>query len=206
MMTTMTDKKWPLAITTLCLCGVLGTGCGDDDTDDGGDDGTTSDDGTGDGGTSSDTSGSASDGGGTSSDGSTGDGSTGDGGTSTGGVEPPEIVGTYTDNWDLTHTIAETTWTQEATDPPSVSTWEFVIVDNEADFLVAQNGPDNEWYPGLWSRFDWTVTDADRLWFCQETFGANTEEDALNAPPPNRDDPENTGCGDMGGWTELFEQ
>jgi hypothetical protein len=121
-------------------------------------------------------------------------------------VEPPEIVGTYTDNWDFTHVIGETTWTQEsADDPPTVKTWEYAVVDNEADFLVAQNGPDNEMHAGLWSRFDWTVTDGDRLWFCQVAFDANTMEDALNVPAPNREDPETHGCGDWG-WSELFEQ
>jgi hypothetical protein len=198
----MNDKKWRL-VATLWICGALATGCGkDDDTDDGGDDGTTTDGGTSDDGAGSGTS-DGSDTGDTGGGDTTGDSGTGDGGSATGGVEPPEIVGTYTDSWDVTHIIAEGTWTQESAD--ATETFQYTIVDNEADFLVAQNGPDNEWYPGLWSRFDWTVTDGDRLWFCQETFGANTEEDALNAPPPSRDDPENTGCGDWG-WTELLEQ
>jgi hypothetical protein len=201
MMTSTNDRRWSL-VPALCLCGALGLACAtDDDTDDGGDDGTTSDDGTGGDGSGSGTTGSGT--GGTGDDGSTGDSSTGDGGTSTGGVEPPEIVGTYIDSWDITHVITETTWTQDS--DTGVSTWLFSVVDNEQDFLVAQNGPDNDMYPGLYSRFDWTVTDGDRLWICQEVFSANTEEDALNAPPPSRDDPENTGCGDWG-WTELFEQ
>lgn len=202
MMTRMNDERWNLAA-ALCICGALGLACGDDDSTDDGDDGTASDSGTGDGGSGSDTGGTGSDTGGTGGDGSTGDGSTGDGGTTTGGVEPPEIVGNYIDNWDITHAITETTWTQDS--DTGVRTWLFTAVDNEADFLVAQNGPDNEMYPGLWSRFDWTVTDGDRLWICQDVFSANTEEDALNAPSPPRDDPENTGCGDWG-WTELFEQ
>ncbi len=115
--------------------------------------------------------------------------------------DPLEISGTYTDSFDGTHDIDDNEWLQTYGD----SSLSFVIswYDNDAAYLVAQNGEANEFNPGLWSKFEWTTTQDDRLWYCQTAFDAASAEEAEAAPEADPNDPETTGCSGFP-WTELI--
>ena len=67
-------------------------------------------------------------------------------------------------------------------------------------WAVAQNGPDS-WSPDLWSKYEW-MWDADGdFHYCQSTYDAETEEDALSAEGADADDVA-AGCGGFS-WTWM---
>ncbi|MCB9686891.1 MAG: hypothetical protein H6738_19400 [Alphaproteobacteria bacterium] len=112
------------------------------------------------------------------------------------------IAGSYTDAFGTAHDIDEQTWRQQYAGYPALT---FAVSDwsNAEAWVVAQNGADNGYFPLLWSRFDWLMTDDDRLFVCQTTYDAETAEDAHGVARPSDADPENTGCGGFS-WTELL--
>lgn len=118
-----------------------------------------------------------------------------------GGEEPvdatPEIVGTYVDDFGSEHVITETTWTMYGN-----SVFHILDVDNEGDWLVAQNDAANEYNPDLYSRMEW-YDDGTTLWFCQSVFDAATEADALAADPADVDALDTDGCGGFP-WSQLL--
>ncbi len=132
------------------------------------------------------------------SDTGTGGSDTGTGG-STGGAGL-EIAGTYLDEWGTDHTITDDTWTMDFGGGMS-SVFHVLSYDNDADFLVAQNDAQNDYNPGLYSRFDWTMA-MGSLWYCQTVFDAMTAADAENAPAADPTDPSTGGCGGFP-WTNL---
>ncbi|MGC6416213.1 MAG: hypothetical protein ACON3Z_03815 [Bradymonadia bacterium] len=122
-----------------------------------------------------------------------------------GGMEPSpmafELTGTFTDGFGR-HEIDENTWTTtyEGSAP---SVFEISTVDLETRFLVARNGDENEYNPGLWSRFDW-VWSTTGLYYCQTAYAAETEDDALAIERPDDADPSMPGtCGEMFPWSSL---
>ncbi|RME27384.1 MAG: hypothetical protein D6806_04725 [Deltaproteobacteria bacterium] len=115
------------------------------------------------------------------------------------GGDKLEIAGTYTDDWQTTHTVTETTWTMHA-EGMSDSVFHIVAYDNDADYLVAQNDSNNEYNPDKWSRFDWTEKDG-ALYYCQAAFDADTQEAATANTSADRNDLE-SGCGGFS-WSKL---
>ena len=115
-------------------------------------------------------------------------------------VTAPSIVGTYVDNYMGNHVITDTTWTQtyEGSAP---STFNFVSVNNDAGFLIAQNGEMNGFAPNLFSRFDWVEQDG-ALWYCQIAYEAETAEAAEMVTSSDASDPTSGGCGESP-WTSL---
>ena len=105
-----------------------------------------------------------------------------------------EIVGEYIDSWDGSHTITETAWLT------GTSAWAIASYDNEAEFLVAQNDAANTYFPGEWSRMDWTWSGSD-LYYCQIAYEADSQADAEGTTTANRADL-GGGCGGFG-WTQL---
>ena len=69
-------------------------------------------------------------------------------------------------------------------------------------WAVAQNSEDDQYYPGLWSKYDWTW-ELEELYYCQSTFGADTEADALAAESANASDLA-AGCGGFP-WSLMEE-
>jgi hypothetical protein len=127
---------------------------------------------------------------------------TGDDDSSTG--EPPSpIVGDWTEMFPgggglQMHTITEETWTMESrfgTGVFHIEEWQ-----HDVERLVAQNDEANAFFPGLWSKFEWTFLD-DSLWYCQSGYDGASLEDAWDTPGANADDLE-TGCGGFP-WSEL---
>ena len=66
-------------------------------------------------------------------------------------------------------------------------------------WAVANNGPDS-WGAGLWSKYDWT-RDSMGVYYCQSTYAADTESDALSAVSANSSDLD-SGCGGFP-WSEM---
>jgi hypothetical protein len=115
------------------------------------------------------------------------------------GTTPPEglaIAGSYTDEFGTEHVIDDVSWTQTFPGYPG-TTWTITSYDNDATYVIAQNSADDPFNPSLWSRFDW-VGD---LYYCQATFDAPTEADALATPRPDDTDLD-AGCGGFA-WTDL---
>lgn len=109
------------------------------------------------------------------------------------------IVGDYVDDFGGAHQITATEWRQGEGDAASV----FALreVDNEARFALAENGADNEFSPGLWSRFDWAESGG-ALYFCQSAFDAATLDAARAATPGDAADLAGAGCGGFP-WSAL---
>lgn len=96
-----------------------------------------------------------------------------------------EIAGTWTDGFG-TFTVQDDTYTYDGT-VIHITTW-----DNDADWAVGQNDAANEYFPELWTHFDWTV-DGGVTYLCQSTFDAESEQAAIDAAPADAADL-STGC------------
>ena len=118
-------------------------------------------------------------------------------------VTEPEIIGNYMDDYMTSHVISASSWTQSFGEGiPSV--FNFRKVDNEQDFLIAENDAMNEYSPSLFSRFDWVVVEGN-LWYCQIIFDAESAEAAEATPAADPTDPSAGGCG-MYPWSALSSQ
>ncbi len=106
----------------------------------------------------------------------------------------PEIAGDYSDGYQ-THKISRGTWQIDT------SVFHITVLDNEKEFLVASNDPNNDYFPGKWSRFDWTRNAAGDLYYCQTAYDAETQQAAENTARPNPQDL-TSGCGSFA-WTKL---
>ena len=124
---------------------------------------------------------------GTSDDSTASDSSTGAGALEIAG----EWLEEFAPGMGVTHSIDEMQWDQTADFGSSV--FHVDAYDNEARYVVAQGDEANEFFPGLWSRFDWTW-DGDDLYYCTAVYDADTAEDALAAPASEPGDLE-MGCG-----------
>jgi hypothetical protein len=115
------------------------------------------------------------------------------------GVALLEIAGRYDDGFGTTHVIDAEGWSM--TYEGSTSRFAFTRLDAEAELAIARNDAANMFSPGLFSRFEWARA-GEQLYFCQSPFDAATEAAALEAPRPDRSDPEAGGCG-MFPWSRL---
>ena len=118
--------------------------------------------------------------------------------TSDTSTEELEVIGSYTDSWGGTLEVTAETITDGYGNSFHISAF-----DNEGNWLVAQNDAANEYFPELWSLFDWTE-DAGQLYYCQSMFDAATADDAQNGTHANVSDLQ-AGCGGFG-WTALTVQ
>jgi len=112
-----------------------------------------------------------------------------------------DIAGTYDDAYGQTHVIGEATWTVSAMDYSS--SFEYVTVDEDSSFIIAQNSAENDYSGGLFSRMDWVFDAEGSLHFCQCIYDALTPEDAL-ACESDRDDL-TMGCAGFA-WSLLTPQ
>ena len=117
------------------------------------------------------------------------------------GSETLDIVGTWVDPFATEHVISEAEWRQTSDGDTSVYT--ISTFDRTSMLVIAENGADNAFNPGKFSRFDWTQMN-DRLFFCQSVFDSETAEAAADAEGADPSDPENAGCGGMFPWSELL--
>jgi hypothetical protein len=102
------------------------------------------------------------------------------------------IHGDWTDSWGGLHDVSSFSWNDNT----------ITQNNNDEQWAVAQNS-DSSWSPGLWSKYDWTWDDEGELYYCQSTFDAETEEDALAAESADADDLA-TGCSGFS-WSGMRE-
>ena len=105
---------------------------------------------------------------------------------------PIHIAGDWVDEWGAEHSIDSDSWNDNT----------ITHYDNHGMWAVAQNSEDDAFSPGLWSKYDWTWQ-SEELYYCQSTFGADTEADALSAESANASDLE-AGCGGFP-WSLMEE-
>lgn len=111
------------------------------------------------------------------------------------------INGDYSDSYNSSHSINNTTWTVSFNN--STSTYEILEFNNEEQKIVALNG-DDSFSPGTYSVFEWVIIE-DSLYYCQSVYDAETREEAENAEKSDSLDPSSGGCGTYGfPWTELL--
>ncbi len=110
---------------------------------------------------------------------------------------PLAIIGSYTDNYGSSHDIAQDSWTM------GNSVFHIELVDNNGNFLVAQNDAANSYNPELYSRFDWTF-DQGTLYYCQIAYDAADLGTALQNTTAARADLA-AGCNGFA-WTTLTPQ
>jgi len=144
--------------------------------------------------------------GGTGGTGGAGGGSTSGGGEAGSGGAPDSdcespprenelvIAGAYGDGY-ASHRIDDEVWVLGS------SLFELLDFSNEEHWAIAHNDPENEYSPGAFSRFDWTIEDG-QLYYCQTEFEAASEEEAREAEPSDADDLV-TGCAGVFPWSLL---
>jgi hypothetical protein len=115
------------------------------------------------------------------------------------GGEKLAIARKYADSYGTSYDITDERWTQVMQGDTSA----FVIAEssNENHYLIAQNDKNNKYFPGLWSRIDWTEKDGS-LYYCQTVYNADSKAVALEATPADPTDPDNAGCSQFS-WTKL---
>jgi hypothetical protein len=106
----------------------------------------------------------------------------------------PEIAGTFYDGYQ-THQISNGVWRI------ATSVFHIVALNNGQEFLIASNDPSNDYFPGKWSRFDWTRNAASDLYYCQTAYDAETQQVAANTPRASTQDL-TKGCSNFA-WTKL---
>jgi hypothetical protein len=116
------------------------------------------------------------------------------------GTSEIDVVGSYTDTYGTSHAITEDTWTQNT--DGGVSVFHITQYSNAERYLVAKGDSANEYNPSLWSRFDW-IKKGDKLYYCQSTYDASTEAEAVKAKPADSSDLDK-GCGGFS-WSELID-
>lgn len=106
-----------------------------------------------------------------------------------------EVAGTWTDDFEGTHQISDTSWVSSY----GADSFPYTLdsYDNDADLAIGQSDDD-----ATWARFEWTFTDEGELYVCQIAFGLDTAEEAENAPHADATDPEVGGCGGFP-WSRL---
>ena len=103
--------------------------------------------------------------------------------------EAISIEGEWMDEWNSSQIIDSDSWNNNT----------ITHYDNDEMWAVAENGAAS-WSPGLWSKYDWTW-DSGELYYCQSTYAAETEADALSAENAIATDLD-TGCGGFP-WSQM---
>jgi hypothetical protein len=115
-----------------------------------------------------------------------------------------EVVGSYEDQYGGQHDISTGLW------QGSSSNFHLLSFSNEDNWAVYQNDCDNDYSPGLYSRFDWTSVDSgaagaagagSTLSFCQTGYDQPTPRAATDLSPADAGDLE-TGCNGFP-WSDL---
>ncbi len=114
-----------------------------------------------------------------------------------GGASSEEIFGDWTDQYDSTYSI------DESTIDGGYGSYDVVGISAGGQYIVAQNAESNTYFPCLYSRFDWFVDGGD-TYLCQTVYGAESVEAALVPPLADPNDLA-TGCNGFI-WSQLSPQ
>ncbi len=120
-----------------------------------------------------------------------GDFATGCGGFAWSFLFAPELIGHYLDEFGGEHTVTCASWSMGGA---TEGRFELLRLSNAERFLIAENADTNAYFPGAFSRFDWTRDAEGQLYFCQTAYDAASFEAALETPPSDPTDLE-AGCG-----------
>ena len=108
-----------------------------------------------------------------------------------------ELVGTWTNNYDGTETVSETTWDN------GYSALSIASYDNDDNWVVVQSPPDDEYTPNQYSKYVWTEEEAGVVYYCTVSFGLATLEEAEASEDTSDPSALTTdGCNGFA-WTEL---
>lgn len=126
-------------------------------------------------------------------------GTTDDSGTTddTGNPPPPDLalIGRWVDDYGSLHDISNADWIS------GTYRWHILSFSNENSYLIAENAPENTYFPNLFSRFDWYSDGAD-IYYCQTAYNAASQADAEATPAANASDL-SSGCGGFP-WTHMI--
>ncbi len=113
--------------------------------------------------------------------------------------EEIEIAGMYTSSFDAMESVSSESWDYGYA-VASVS-----LFNNAANVAVTQNADDAEYYPGKFSRVEWTEpTEDGSFYYCITDFGKDSVEDAQMEPTvADASMPDVSGCGGFP-WTRLM--
>lgn len=170
--------------------GADGGGEGGSGADGGGDEGS-------DGGSGGDGGGDGGSGGGSGDGGGTG----GDAGGDDGGPDPLLIQGSWRDQEGAEHIISASQWLIDF-GPSEEYTYAITAWDNDAGWVVGENGPTNVGEEGYWSRFDFRWDAGGALYVCQTTGTAADEAAALATTPADASGAPDSDCA-YWGWQTL---
>ncbi len=107
--------------------------------------------------------------------------------------EPLEVKGIYASNFGMEEIVTSTSWDHK----------QVVNINNEQNYVVTQNGPDDMFNPSKFNKLVWTELSGDSFYYCFVDFGLDTAEAAeMSTKMADATDPENSGCGGFA-WTKL---
>jgi hypothetical protein len=117
----------------------------------------------------------------------------------------PEISGIFIDNFAGWHSVGPKAWLSFGGDGQAI----FAVcrVDNDDDFIIAQNSASDSYNPLKYSRIEWHESNG-QLFYCHQVFDATTEAEAADVtarPLADRTDLNDSGCGNNGqfAWSSL---
>lgn len=105
---------------------------------------------------------------------------------------PIEILGNFTDDYNITYTISNKLWVQH----PGIK-YHLISYDTDGQFFLARNDADNPNDKDLYTRIDITHFENMLPWnwgFCLTVYNAKTLEEAASAATADRKNPKK-GCG-----------
>jgi hypothetical protein len=117
--------------------------------------------------------------------------------------QPEEIFplnGSYQDDYNTQYEMSNDQISMQFEDSDA-SLFAIYYVNFDHEFVIAQNGVDNEFFPNIWSRFDWLTDEQGKLWYCQSAYNAISAEVAVQSQV-DRSTVTTGGCGDFP-WTLL---
>ena len=136
----------------------------------------------------------------------TGDETTGDESSSSTGTQAigiADVVGTYIETYGpgktdfQTHIVAVDTWTIDFGGDFGMAVHTYEEVNDNERWVAGADGA------GTYTRYDWDIDDDGNLRYCSAAYQAATLQDAIDAPPSDRDDLDGIGCGGAFPWSVL---
>ena len=117
----------------------------------------------------------------------------------------PEISAIYVDNFSGWHSVGGEAWLSFGSGNQLV--FHVCGVDNDSDFLIAENATGNDFNPGKFSRFEW-FSENGQLFYCQQVFDAASAAEAADFsehPAADSSNANDEGCGANGQfpWSQL---